>query len=110
MDSAPPDVAQPPINEEQWTWLGTTLNTSTADWIIVVGHFPVLSAGENGPTPVLVDRLLPLLTSSGVRASALTGGGVSARASQRPSAAQARDDAAPRTAPYPARRGRRRCT
>lgn len=43
-----------------------TLNTSTADWIIVVGHFPVFSAGENGPTPYLVERLLPLLAKANV--------------------------------------------
>lgn len=43
-----------------------TLNTSTADWIIVVGHFPVLSAGENGPTPYLVERLLPMLARANV--------------------------------------------
>lgn len=44
----------------------TTLNTSTADWIIVVGHFPIFSAGENGPTPYLVERLLPMLARANV--------------------------------------------
>lgn len=66
VDSAGPHYPQPQINETQWDWLGRTLNTSTADWIIVVGHFPVYSAGENGPTPLLVERLLPMLTQAGV--------------------------------------------
>jgi hypothetical protein len=65
-DSAPPGVFQPPINELQWEWLNNTLQSSTADWIVVVGHFPVLSVGENGPTPLLVERLLPMLQQAGV--------------------------------------------
>ena len=65
-DSAPPGVYQPPINTLQWTWLNTTLASSTADWLVVVGHFPVLSVGENGPTPLLVERLLPMMQQAGV--------------------------------------------
>lgn len=65
-DSAPPGILQPPVDETQWSWVTTTLSSSTADWLIVVGHFPVYSVGENGPTPLLVTRLLPLLESAGV--------------------------------------------
>lgn len=66
VDSAPPGIAQPAIDEAQWTWLEGTLAGSTADWLVVVGHFPVYSAGENGPTPLLVSRLLPLMEAAGV--------------------------------------------
>ena len=66
VDSAPPSVAQPSVDEVQWAWVTSTLATSTADWIVVVGHFPVYSAGENGPTPALVTRLLPLMEAAGV--------------------------------------------
>jgi len=65
-DSAPTDVTQPPIDEAQWSWLTETLASSVSDWLIVVGHFPVYSAGENGPTPLLVSRLLPLMEAAGV--------------------------------------------
>jgi len=66
VDSAPPGVAQPAIDEGQWAWLTATLAGSTADWLVVVGHFPVYSAGENGPTALLVSRLLPLMEAAGV--------------------------------------------
>jgi hypothetical protein len=66
VDSAPPSSPQPPIDEAQWAWVTATLAGSSADWIIVVGHFPVYSGGENGNTPLLVERLLPLMESAGV--------------------------------------------
>ncbi len=65
-DSAPASSAQPAIDEAQWAWVTETLATASADWIVVVGHFPVYSVGENGPTPMLVERLLPLMESAGV--------------------------------------------
>lgn len=36
-----PTSPPPPVDEAQWEWIGTTLNTSTADWIVVVGYHPV---------------------------------------------------------------------
>ena len=62
----PPTWVPPPVNEAQWAWIQATLQASTADWIIVVGHHPVWSVGEYGPTWPLVERLAPLMESAGV--------------------------------------------
>ena len=61
-DSTPP----PPVDEAQWNWLEGQLNSSTSDWIIVVGYHPIWSAGEWGPTWPLVTRLAPMLEAAGV--------------------------------------------
>jgi hypothetical protein len=55
----------PPVNETQWSWLAATLAAATADWVIVVGHHPVWSAGVAGPTWPLVSRLVPMLNAAG---------------------------------------------
>jgi len=47
--------------ESQWSWLEARLSTSTADFLWVAGHYPVYSAGSDGTTEELVNRLLPLL-------------------------------------------------
>jgi 3',5'-cyclic AMP phosphodiesterase CpdA len=49
---------------EEW------LSASTADWLVVFGHFPCFSAtkGEHGDTPLLVEALVPLLAKYGVDA------------------------------------------
>ena len=47
--------------EREWEWIESTLQQSTADWLIVAGHYPVWSAGSHGPTPDLVERLKPML-------------------------------------------------
>lgn len=63
------NVAQndrPPVSMQQWDWLESSLNSSTADWIIVVGNHPVWSAGAHGPTWPLAERLAPLLEDAGV--------------------------------------------
>ena len=62
----PASWVPPPVDEAQWTWIQATLEASTADWIIVVGHHPVWSVGEYGPTWPLVERLAPLMESAGV--------------------------------------------
>jgi len=41
----------PTINAAQWAWVETAINSSYADWIIVVGNHPVWSAGEWGCVP-----------------------------------------------------------
>jgi hypothetical protein len=56
----------PPVSELQWAWLAMQLNSSTADWLIVVGNDPVWSAGSHGPTWALVNRLLPYMNAAGV--------------------------------------------
>ena len=68
-----PGVAQPyegyvapTINEAQWNWVEHAINSSYADWIIVVGNHPVWSPGEFGPTWPLVDRLGPIMEAAGV--------------------------------------------
>jgi tartrate-resistant acid phosphatase type 5 len=49
------------LAEDEWNWIQNTLAQSTADWIIVSGHYPVWSVAEHGPTDLLVKRLRPLL-------------------------------------------------
>mmetsp|Transcript_30136 Transcript_30136/g.70302 ORF Transcript_30136/g.70302 Transcript_30136/m.70302 type:complete len:428 (-) Transcript_30136:34-1317(-) len=51
--------------EVQWKWLEDGLAKSTADYLWVTGHFPIWSAGLDGPTHCLVDRLRPLLKTHG---------------------------------------------
>jgi tartrate-resistant acid phosphatase type 5 len=45
----------------QMEWLQATLNASTAEWIIVAGHYPVYSGGEHGNTAELQHLVEPLL-------------------------------------------------
>lgn len=62
----PSNWVPPPVNEEQWQWINETLTTSTADWVFVIGHHPVWSAGQYGPTWALVERLMPMMDAAGV--------------------------------------------
>eukprot|EP00930_Biecheleria_cincta_P057874 TRINITY_DN43745_c0_g1_i1.p1 TRINITY_DN43745_c0_g1~~TRINITY_DN43745_c0_g1_i1.p1 ORF type:complete len:353 (-),score=45.20 TRINITY_DN43745_c0_g1_i1:5-1063(-) len=57
----PPDVARA---EAQWQWINSTLSASTADYLLVAGHFPVWSICEHGPTAQLVRRLKPMLEAA----------------------------------------------
>ena len=56
------------LSESQWDWLEDTLRSSTADYLMVGGHYPVWSIAEHGPTKCLVDRLRPLLQKYNVTA------------------------------------------
>jgi tartrate-resistant acid phosphatase type 5 len=48
--------------ESQMRWIEETLAASTADYLIVAGHYPVYSICEHGPTSYLVKNIKPLLT------------------------------------------------
>jgi tartrate-resistant acid phosphatase type 5 len=50
---------------EQWTWIEAQLASSTADHIIVAGHYPVYSVCQHGPTANMLDNLRPLLIQYG---------------------------------------------
>ncbi|XP_060589225.1 tartrate-resistant acid phosphatase type 5-like [Ruditapes philippinarum] len=45
----------------QWSWIKHSLKKSTADFLLVGGHYPVYSVGDNGPTKCLYSRLEHLL-------------------------------------------------
>lgn len=49
----------------QWTWIESQLSKSTADFVLVGGHYPVFSVCEHGPTQTLIDHLEPLLVKYG---------------------------------------------
>lgn len=51
-------------SSEYFKWVETKLQQATSanfTYIIVVGHYPVWSVSEHGPTKCLVDNLRPLL-------------------------------------------------
>ena len=52
-------------SEAEWAWIEKTLSESTADYLIVGGHYPVWSVCDHGPTSYLVERLRPLLQQHG---------------------------------------------
>ena len=54
--------------DDQWDWIESTLEHSTADFIVVAGHYPVYSICEHGPTSELVDKMIPLLEKYNVTA------------------------------------------
>ncbi|EGD75722.1 hypothetical protein PTSG_07838 [Salpingoeca rosetta] len=53
--------------EEEYAWLDRELAVA-ADWKLVVGHWSIFSLHGNGPTPELIDELLPRLVKHGVQA------------------------------------------
>lgn len=65
-------AAEQARSDAHWAWLGATLAASRADYLVVGGHYPVWSVCSHGPTPVLVERLRPLLAAH--RASAYFSG------------------------------------
>jgi len=52
----------------QYEWIENELKTSTAEIILVNGHYPVFSVGDHGPTSELVNNLIPLLNKYKVNA------------------------------------------
>lgn len=63
-----PGPADQSMADAQLEWLSQTLAASTADYLIVAGHYPVYSVCEHGPTPDLVKRVKPLLEAHHVTA------------------------------------------
>jgi len=53
------------LAEKHWAWLQAELTGSTADFLWVSGHYPIWSAGNDGPTPCLIQRLYPMLKRHG---------------------------------------------
>lgn len=49
------------LASQQLQWLSDTLQASTADYLVVAGHYPVYSVCEHGPTQQLQDQVKPLL-------------------------------------------------
>ena len=47
--------------QKQWDWLEQEMKSSTADYLVVGGHYPVYSVCSHGPTESLVEHLRPLL-------------------------------------------------
>jgi hypothetical protein len=61
----PSGERQKELAATQWSWLTERLSSSDADFVWVAGHFPIWSAGKDGTVPLLVRKLLPLLSASG---------------------------------------------
>ena len=51
--------------EDQWSWIEVQLAASTADYLIVAGHYPVYSVCQHGNTDNLLLNLKPLLVQYG---------------------------------------------
>ncbi|CAI4229999.1 unnamed protein product [Auanema sp. JU1783] len=52
----------------QYKWLETNLKNSTADYLFVVGHYPVYSVSSHGPTQCMIDNVIPYLAKYNVTA------------------------------------------
>ncbi|ANP47037.1 purple acid phosphatase family protein [Candidatus Viadribacter manganicus] len=52
----------------QLQWFEERLAADRAAWKIVVGHHPILSSGNHGEAPAVVERVKPLLERYGVQA------------------------------------------
>jgi len=50
---------------QSWSWIEDKLKASTANYILVAGHYPVYSACEHGNTATLITNLKPLLEKYG---------------------------------------------
>lgn len=59
---------QATLARNQYEWIEDTLSASTADFIVVAGHYPIWSIAEHGSTQDLVTNLMPMLQRHGVNA------------------------------------------
>merc|ERR1711865_213152 len=57
--TGPPDQT---AADAQTQWIESTMAASTADYLIVSGHYPVHSAAEHGPTDAMSASKFPYLT------------------------------------------------
>ena len=53
--------------DAQVAWLNKTLMSSTADYLILAGHYPVYSICEHGPTACLISEVKPIIDAAGVQ-------------------------------------------
>jgi len=63
-----PGAVDAAVADAQMDFIKKQLEGSTADYIIVAGHYPVFSVGEHGPTKKLQENLRPLMKQFGVSA------------------------------------------
>ncbi|CAK9300353.1 unnamed protein product [Gordionus sp. m RMFG-2023] len=54
--------------DKHWDWLKSILSKSSADFILVIGHYPIYSIGHHGPDKCLIKKLRPLLIKHRVNA------------------------------------------
>ncbi|KAJ1350559.1 hypothetical protein KIN20_006371 [Parelaphostrongylus tenuis] len=64
----PQGPSDPNQADLQWRWIEYHLNASSADYLFLVGHYPIYSISSHGPTRCLVERLDPLLKRYNVSA------------------------------------------
>jgi tartrate-resistant acid phosphatase type 5 len=48
------------VSDTQLVWIEETLAASTADWLIVIGHYPIYTGGYHGSNRNLINLLKPL--------------------------------------------------
>eukprot|EP00600_Ochromonadales_sp_CCMP1393_P003243 CAMPEP_0174991380 /NCGR_PEP_ID=MMETSP0004_2-20121128/21859_1 /TAXON_ID=420556 /ORGANISM="Ochromonas sp., Strain CCMP1393" /LENGTH=322 /DNA_ID=CAMNT_0016245121 /DNA_START=81 /DNA_END=1049 /DNA_ORIENTATION=- len=53
------------VRSEEWDWIEEKMSASTADYLLVGGHYPVYSVCDHGNTQNLIDNLKPLLEQHG---------------------------------------------
>mmetsp|Transcript_71635 Transcript_71635/g.155895 ORF Transcript_71635/g.155895 Transcript_71635/m.155895 type:complete len:354 (+) Transcript_71635:60-1121(+) len=53
------------IDVEKWAWVEQQMEASTADFLIVAGHYPIYASGGEGPVKEMVQKMLPLLKAHG---------------------------------------------
>ncbi|CAE7428013.1 Acp5 [Symbiodinium sp. KB8] len=61
----PPGPADAVVASSQWDWIESQLSSSTADFVFVFGHYPVISGCSHGPTLILDALLQPMLEKYG---------------------------------------------
>ncbi|CAI9591388.1 unnamed protein product, partial [Staurois parvus] len=64
----PLGAANPKLANEQLAWLTKKLETAKEEYLLVVGHYPVWSIAEHGPTHCLLHHVEPLLRKYNVTA------------------------------------------